>query len=201
MVEQLATQVDRGLGQATDIGHRIDRAGSAIEQGGGDLLGAGGGFTGRAGQQLDRRAPAFPLGFPAAQVGLAPGVVRHVQGAFAAQLAIDTVFVDQAEHQGRRRPQHAVELAADRLAETGLDLVRRDPHPGIHQAHVASRTTVAGAVGFQYTDPFALLQQVHGGRQAGKTRADHADIHPDLALERGIVRPLRRQYFPQAFFA
>ena len=88
----------------------------------------------------------------------------HVQGAFAAQLTINVVLVDEAEHQGRSGAQHAVELAAHRLAEAGLDVVRRDPQAGVDQADVASRATVPSPMRFQHGNALALLQQVHRRR-------------------------------------
>ncbi len=91
-----------------------------------------------------------------AQIRFALGVVRHVQGAFAAQLAIDVVSIHKAEHQRRRRPEHAVELTADRFAEPGLDLVRRDPHAGVDQPDVAPGAAVTCAMRFQHADAFAF---------------------------------------------
>jgi hypothetical protein len=125
----------------------------------------------------------------------------HVQGAFATQLAIDAVFIDETEHQGWRSPQHAVELAAHRLAEPGLDVIRRDPQPGVHQADVAPRPALPGPMGFQHSHALALFEQVHRRRQPGEACADHTDIHRDFTGERRIFRPLRRQFFPQTFFA
>jgi hypothetical protein len=60
---------------------------------------------------------------------------------------------------------------------------------------------MTGAMGFQHTDAFAFFQQMHRRRQTGKTGADDADIHRHLPLERRVVRPLRRQFFPQTLFA
>ena len=132
----------------------------------------------------------------AAQVGLAPGVVGHVQGAFAAQLAIDAVLVHQAEHQRRRRTEHAIEPAADLLAETGLDLVRWNPHAGIHQADVTPRAPLPGTLGLHHADPLALFQQMHRRRQTGEAGADDADIRRLLAPQWRVVRPVRSQSFP-----
>ncbi|MNI75329.1 hypothetical protein D3C73_1314700 [compost metagenome] len=84
MVEQLAAQVRRGLGQTTGIGHRVESAGAAIEQRGRDLFSSGGLFAGSASEQLDGGAAAFPLFLATAQIGFATGVMRHVQSAFAA---------------------------------------------------------------------------------------------------------------------
>ena len=95
MVEQLAAQADHGAGQTADVSHRVDGAGAAVEQRAGDLFGAAGLDATRAGQQFDRSAPPLPLLAAAAQVVQAALVVRHVQGAFAARLALDAVFVDQ----------------------------------------------------------------------------------------------------------
>lgn len=201
MVEQLPAQPDSGIGQTAGVGHRVQGTRTPVQQGGGDLFGTGGLLACCTGQQLHRGAATLPLFFTTAQIRLATGVVRHVQGALAAQLAVDAVFVDQAEHQGRCRAEHAIELAAHRRAKTGLDLVRRNPHPGIHQAYVAPRTTVAGAVGFEDGDAFTLFQQVNGCRQTGDTGTDHADIHVDLALERSTIRPARGELFPQTCFA
>ena len=139
--------------------------------------------------------------FTTAQICFATGVVRHVQRAFAAQLAIDVISVDQAEHQGRCRTEHAIELTAHRFAKPGFDLVRWNPHPGVDQPDIAPRTAMTGTMGFQHADTFTLFQQMHRRRQTGKTGADDADIYPHLTLERRIVRPLRRQFFPQTLFA
>ncbi|MCY1360591.1 hypothetical protein D9M69_472240 [compost metagenome] len=201
MIEQLTAQADGRFGQPRGVGHRVECAGAAIEQCRGDLFRAGGLLAGLTGEQLYGRTATLPLFFTTAQVGLATGVMRHVQRTFAAQLAIDVVLVHKAEHQGRRRPQHAVELAANRLAKPGFDLVRGNPHPGIDQPDVAPGTTMTGAMGLQHANSLALLQQMHRRRQTGKPGADDADIHRDLTLEGRIVRPLRRQFFPQTLFA
>ena len=201
MIEHLPAETDHRIGQPGDISHRVERAGATIKQCGGDFLRAGGLLAGLAGEQFDRCAAAFPLLLATAQIRLALGVVRHVQRAFAAQLAIDVVLVHKAEHQRRRRPEHAVELTADRFAETGFDLVRRDPHAGVDQPDVAPGTAMAGAMGFQHADAFAFFQQMQRRRQPGEPGADHADIDFDFALERGVIRPLRREFFPQTFFA
>jgi len=201
MVEKLPAQPHGRIGQAAGVGHRVQGAGTSIQQCGGDLLSAGGLLAGRTGEQFDRRAAALPLFFTTAQIRLAPGVVRHVQSALAAQLAIDVVFVDQAEHQRRRRAQHAVELAAHRLAETGFDLVRRNPQAGVDQPDIAPRAAMAGAMGFQHGDSLALFQQVNGRRQTGNPGADHAHIHLHFALERSAIRPARGELFPQTCFA
>ncbi|MNV44065.1 hypothetical protein D3C71_1358090 [compost metagenome] len=58
-----------------------------------------------------------------------------------------------------------------------------------------------GAMGFQHTNRLALLQQMHRRRQPGKTGTDDADIDLYFTLERRVVRPLRRQFFPQTLFA
>ena len=50
MIKHLPTEADHGIRQTGDIGHRIERAGATIKQGGGDFLGTGGLFTGLAGQ-------------------------------------------------------------------------------------------------------------------------------------------------------
>ena len=168
------------FGQPAGVSHRVERAGATIEQCGGDFLGAGGLLAGLAGQQLDRRATTFPLFFATAQIGLATGVMRHVQRAFAAQLAIDVVLVHQAEHQRRRGPEHAIELTADRFAETGFDLVRWNPHPGVDQPDVAPGTAVTGAMGLQHADAFALFQQMHRRRQPGETRRRSRRHRPSL---------------------
>jgi hypothetical protein len=127
--------------------------------------------------------------------------MRHVQRAFAAQLAIDVVLVHKAEHQRGRGPEHAIELTADRFAETGFDLVRWNPHAGVDQPDVAPGTAVASAMSLQHADAFALFQQMQRRRQPGKPGADHADIDFDFTLERRVIRPLRREFFPQTFFA
>lgn len=136
--------------------------------------------AGLTSEQFHRRAATFPLFFTTAQVGFATGVVRHVQRAFAAQLAIDVVFIHKAEHQGWCRTEHAVELAADFAAKSGFDLVRWNPHPGVDQPDVAPRATVTGAMGLEHTNTLALFQQMHRCRQTGKPGADDADIHRDL---------------------
>ncbi|MNL32377.1 hypothetical protein D3C87_1542220 [compost metagenome] len=99
MIEQLAAEAGGRFGQPRCVGHRVEGSGTPVEQRGGDFLGTGGLFAGLPGEQFHRRTTAFPLFFTTAQVRFATGVVRHVQRAFAAQLAIDVVFVDQAEHQ------------------------------------------------------------------------------------------------------
>ncbi|MNV44066.1 hypothetical protein D3C71_1358100 [compost metagenome] len=99
MIEQLAAEADGRFGQPRGVGHRVECAGTPVEQRSGDFPGARGLFASLPGEQFHRRTTAFPLFFTTAQVRFATGVVRHVQRAFAAQLAIDVVFVDQAEHQ------------------------------------------------------------------------------------------------------
>ncbi len=201
MIEHLPAEPTHGTGQPGDIGHRIERAGAAIKQRGGDFLRAGGLLAGLAGEQFDRRATALPLLLATAQIRLALGVMRHVQSAFAAQLAIDGVFIHKAEHQRRRRTEHAVELTADRLAEPGFDLVRRNPHAGVDQPDIAPGATVPCTMRFQHADAFAFFQQMQRRRQPGEPGADHADIDLDLAPERGVIRALWRERFPQTFFA
>ena len=115
-----------------------------------------------------------------------------MQRAFATQLAIDAVLVHQAEDQGRRSAEHPIELAADRLAEAGLDIVGCDPHPGIDQPDIAPRTAMASAMGLQHADPLALFKQMNGRRQTGNPGTDHTDIDPDLALEPRVLGPLWR---------
>ena len=99
----------------------------------------------------------------AAQIGFALGVMGHVQCAFAAQLAVDAVFIDQAEYQRGRGTEHAIELATDRFPETGFNIIRRDPHPGVNQSYVTTRTAMPGAMRFEHTYTFALLKQMDGG--------------------------------------
>lgn len=60
---------------------------------------------------------------------------------------------------------------------------------------------MAGAMGLQHADTFALLQQMDGRRQTGDTGANHTHIHLDLARERGAIWPARGQLFPQTRFA
>ena len=127
--------------------------------------------------------------------------MRHVQRALTAQLAVDVVFVDEAEHQRGCSAQHAVELAADLGAETGLDIIRRDPQAGVHQTYVAPRTAVAGAMSFEYGDAFTLFEQVNGRRQTGDAGADHAHIHLEFAIECGTVGAAGGEVFPQTCFA
>lgn len=79
--------------------------------------------AGGAGQEFHGRTATFPLLLTAAQVRFTLGVMRHVQGAFAAQLAINVVFINQAEHQGRRSAEHTVELAAHGVAKSGFDVI------------------------------------------------------------------------------
>ncbi|MNP06309.1 hypothetical protein D3C76_982850 [compost metagenome] len=179
-MEQLTATADHRAGQAADVGHRVERAGTTIEQRAGDLPGAAGLGAGGAAEQFDRRGTPLPLRATAAQVGQPAGVVRHVQGAFAARLAVDAIPVDQREHQGRRIPQHAVEPPADVRAEAGLDLVRRNPHAGIHQPDIASRAAVPGGMRLQHADALPAFEQMQRRRQPGETGAD--DAHVDLAL-------------------
>ena len=181
--------------------HRVECAGTPVQQCCGYFLSAGGVLARLAGEQLDRRAPTFPLFFATAQIGFATGVVRHVQRTFAAQLAIDVVFVDQAEHQRRRGTEHLIQLTADVLAEPGFDLVRWNPQPGIDQPDIAPRASVPRAMGLKHGDPLALLQHMNRCRQPGDARANHAHIDRQFALERLGLRPLRCQLFPQTFFA
>ncbi|MNG12461.1 hypothetical protein D3C84_960740 [compost metagenome] len=124
-----------------------------------------------------------------------------MQGAFAAQLAIDVVTVDQGEHQRRRGAQGPVEPLADLAAEAGLDLVRRNPHAGVDQSDIAPGTAVAGAVSFEQAHALAGFQQVQGGGEAGETGPDHAHIDLDLAMQHGAFRQFGRQIFPEAFLA
>ena len=58
-----------------------------------------------------------------------------------------------------------------------------------------------GAMGFQHTNGLALFQQMHRRRQPGEPGADDADIDFYFTLERRVVGPLRRQFFPQTLFA
>ncbi|MNP48870.1 hypothetical protein D3C76_1430180 [compost metagenome] len=58
-----------------------------------------------------------------------------------------------------------------------------------------------GAMGFEHTHCLALFQQMHRRRQPGKTGAYDADIDFHFTLERRIVGPLWRQFFPQTLFA
>ena len=101
--------------------------------------------------------------FAAAQISLTLGVVGHVQCAFTAQLAINAVFVDEAEYQRWRGPKHAIELTADSFAKPGFDFVRRNPQPRINQPHVAPRSPLPRAMCLQHTHAFALFEQVNGG--------------------------------------
>jgi len=92
-------------------------------------------------------------------------------------------------------------IIADRLAESRLDLVRWNPHPGVDQPDVAPGAAMPRAMGFEHTDALALFQQMQRRRQSGEPGADHADIDFDLAPERRVIRSLRREFFPQTFFA
>ena len=163
MIEQPPAQITRGLGQPRGVGHGVERARAAIQQGRGDFRGAGGRFARRAGEQLHRSTAQSPLLLAAAQIGFTLGVVGHVQRAFAAQLAINAVFVDEVEHQRWRRPEHAIELTAHGFAKSGFDFVGRDPQPRVDQPHIAPRTTMPGAMRLQHTHAFALFEQMNGG--------------------------------------
>jgi hypothetical protein len=60
---------------------------------------------------------------------------------------------------------------------------------------------MTGAMSFQHTHRFTLFQQMHCRRQTGEPGADDADIDCHFTLERRVVGPLRRQFFPQTLFA
>ncbi len=82
------------------------------------------------------------------------------------------------------------------VAETGLDVIRWNPQPGVDQPDVAPGTPMAGAMGLQDTDTLALLAQVNRRRQTGDTRTNHTDVDAQLTLEARRLGPLRRQLFP-----
>ncbi|MNP12080.1 hypothetical protein D3C76_1042990 [compost metagenome] len=200
-LEELAAQVLHRAGQTTGVAHGVEGAGAAVEQRASDSVGAGGFAAGGAGQQFDRRTTALPLLAAAGEVGLATGVVGHVQGAFATQLAIDVVAIDQGEHQRWRGAQGLVEPLAGLVAEAGLDVVRRYPHAGIDQPDIAPGPAVAGGMGFEQAHALAGFQQVEGGGEAGETGPYHAHIHFDLAAQHGAFRQFGRQILPEAFLA
>ncbi len=196
LVQLPATLYD-GSGQSARIGHGIESAGASVEQRRADSPGAAGLVASRAGQQLQRSAAARPLRVTALQIGHAAGVVRHVQGALAAQLAIDAEAFDGLHHQRRRPPQHGVELFSLLGAEGGDHLVRGNPGAGVDQSDITSRPAVADLVRFQHAHRTAGLQQVERRRKPGETGADHTYVGALLAVQARRSGQARRNHFPQ----
>jgi hypothetical protein len=120
-----------------------------------------------------------------------------VQCAGAHDLAIDAMRFDEIEHQLRRVAKDIEQALAVDGAEDAGQVIRHDPHAGIHQPDISAGGAEADFDCFQQGGVRSAPGQMQGGGQAGVTAADDGDIRPEIPSQRVRRRSRRGRDLPK----
>ena len=117
--------------------------------------------------------------------------------AFADQIALDSISVDDLEDQLGRLVQTLHEQLAVDLSEPANHVFRIEPQTGIDEPRITSRPAPAKFAGFEHHDRLTFACEMQRGRAAREAASDDGDIDVDIRFERRRIRRWNRGRVPE----